>query len=209
MSTICKIAIESSEEEVLLSLTQFLENDDDDYEKIISEWALVNQTNDFEVGEYMPTIFSVKQVTDKITEIHYNSFSKVVDLVSYLTKKLTTKAVVNIYQSTAEACYWAYYLSGEQLREIESGDGEIGDNNGIKLDFENDILGHNISDVGEEPFYIFGSGDMEKYNEEVDIRIGIYLEGGSNWVNYKRIQIIGDSKSNVTSINKPWWKFWW
>jgi len=208
MSTACKICINSKEEDVCLSMSIYLKNEDDEYLEESSEWPLAIEYSEFNPDESMPSLLSIKQVTEDVTEIHYNSFSKVVDLVSYLSKNLKTKAVVNIYQSTAEACYWAYYLDGEQLREIETGDGEILDDNGIKLDFENDQLGHNISDTGEEPFYIFDTEDMEHYNNSVGINAEIYQKYDSNWKNFKMKFILDELNKKIAATSKAWWKFW-
>ncbi|MFT7561783.1 MAG: hypothetical protein ACI93R_003714 [Flavobacteriales bacterium] len=184
MSTVCKICINSKEEDVSSMTLAHIDGIHDQIVHEVSEWPLATENENFKIDENSPTILSIKQVSEDTTEIYYNCFSKAKELTSYLTKSLNTKAVVNMYQSTSEAGYWAYFINGELLREIDSGDGEILEDNGIKLEFEGDELGH---DIGEEDgqLYVFDSDDMDEYNDLVGINVEVYQQYESNWQNYK------------------------
>ena len=209
MSTVCKICINSKEDDVCLATLEHLEVIHGQVDHEDTEWPLATEHENFEIDENLPNLLSIKQVSEDTTEIYYNCFSRVKELATHLTKSLDAKAAVNMYQSTSESCYWAYFINGELLREIDSGDGEILEDNGIKLEFEGDELGHDIAEEADEPMFVFDSGDMDEYNAQVGINVQVYQQYESNWQNYK----INSSQNflsndNIKSTKKPWWQFW-
>jgi hypothetical protein len=155
-------------------------------------------------NEEFPSVFSVKSISERVVEVHFNSFSNVQDLASFLSKQLHVPLVINIYQSVATASYWALYLKGECVREIEAGDGVITNQSGILLDFEIEPLGHDISVEGDEPFYIFDDEDQTHYNEKANIPVEVYQDYDSGWKNL----ILEHTYQEEVSREKPWWKFW-
>ncbi len=203
MSTICKIVVASSADGVVAAIREFLSADEKVFSEESSEWPKSNDAGVFKVGEEFPTVLSVKEVIEGFVEIHFNSFSKLPDLASFLSKKLEAVLVVNIYQSTATASYWAYYLRGECLREIEAGDGEVYSQRGLALAFEEDEPGHDISEEGEEPMFVFDDQDQSEYNERVEIPLEVYQDYGSGWENF-----LVEPSAQVLQGEKPWWKFW-
>jgi len=143
---------------------------------------------------------SVKQGDAAVTEIYFNSFSRLVDLATELSSDLQTGLVVNQHQSTAMASYWAYYRNGEQLRTIEAGDGEILGQTGIPFEFEEDPVGHDVAQDGEEPCIIFDEEDMDSYNASVGIPVEVYQQPQPHWENFLLPQ--------ANQAKKPRWKFW-
>jgi hypothetical protein len=198
MASICKVDINSKEDNVLKITFEYLLSISDEVTQEKSEWPLTDDTENFKANKRHPTLFAIKQVTENTTEIHFNSFSTVSKLATYLTQNLQTKAVVNMYQSTTEASYWAYYDNGELLREVGGYDGTARNISGKKLDFESDNLGHDVSEEFEEdkPMYVFDTQDMDEYNNNVGIKINVFQESDTDWQHYR------------INNTKPWWQFW-
>ena len=216
VSRICKICIVSDEKSVRASVLQYMNSIKTDVMHELSEWPLAGQRAIFKNDEDPPTVLSVKQATEDVTELYYNSFNRMIELSTYLSSTLRTKVVVNIHQSTAEACYWVFYSHGEQFREIYSAEYEVFENHGSKLPFEGDEPGHNSADEGEDPFYAFSSDDMDEYNRQVGVMIDVYHQYEAGWNNYKIDRVYevssktphGMSSSSNTSTEKLWWQFW-
>ena len=154
-----------------------------------------------------PTIFSLKVLEQKFVEIQYNSFGKNRSLSKNISQALNTQVVVNIYQSVTEACYWAFYDNGEEKRVIEFGDGQLLQNDGAKLPFENQPLGYNIGEeISRKEFYVFDMDDMERYNHHVGIEALVYHEFGEGW---KMIRCVPLEK--IKGVGIKWLdslKFW-
>lgn len=181
MSTICKLCVLSSEADVASVIDRLFSDRNVEIHRETTEWAAANERETF-LSDYVdPTILSVKQGPSGVTEIYFNSFSKVTDLALKLSADLASMLVVNQYQSAATASYWAYYLKGEQLRTIEAGDGEIYEQTGIPLEFESNPPGHDIAEDGEEPCIIFDYEDMDSYNASVGIPVEIYQQQEPHW----------------------------
>ena len=184
MSTICKICVNAPESEVTAAIEEWFLATGTSFSRSSTEWPMSNERERF-VNDYSsPSVLSLKQVFDGVTEIHFNSFGKVKNLASALSDKLSTGVSVNQYQSVATASYWAYHLNGRLVREIEAGDGEVYAQSGASLDFENEEPGRDISEEGEEPCIIFDYEDMDAYNSSVGIPVAVYQEFESNWQNF-------------------------
>lgn len=203
MSTVCKIGLRALEADTLEAVRQYLRSVGCDYVEEESEWPLANERDSFHVNECFPSLLSVKAVNPDVVEVHFNSFSRLKGLASYLSSSLDTPVVVNVYQSAATASYWAFYLQGECLREIEAGDGEVSFQSGIPLAFEPESPGHDISDEGEAALFIFNDDDQNDYNEQVGISIDVYQEHGPGWINF----ILDNTPKEQQNV-KAWWRFW-
>lgn len=173
-----------------------------EFAKESSTWPLAVDGENFQINESFPSILSYKRITPDVVEVHFNSFSKLKELASHISNHTKSPVVVNIYQSAAEASYWSYHLNDVCLREIEAGDGEIHYQSGVLLEFEDEPLGHDISD-DDEPFFIFNDEDLNFYNENVGIEVEVYQEYSSNWDNFV-IKNLGHTQRQP----KPWWQFW-
>ncbi|MDJ0941445.1 MAG: hypothetical protein QNJ00_16910 [Woeseiaceae bacterium] len=185
MSTICKLGVAGREEKVCEAIEAWLRERDEIFERTETEWPLADERPRFENGYDEPTLLSVKQVTADVTEIHFNSFNNCDAMASALSKALATRVVVNIFQSTAMASYWAYYRNGEFMRSIESGDDEVKER-GLPLDFENDPPGHDIADDDEEPFFTFDDQDIDDYNKSIIVDVSVYQNFDAGWTNFER-----------------------
>lgn len=211
MSTICKILVGSIDADRIefLIRSHMADAFDCEIEKSEQEWPAA-QDDDHFIGDFSdPTLFCIKVAAESFTEIHYNSFSPNEALCETLSRETKAPVVVNIYQSTAEACYWAYYLDGKALRIIESGDGETTRNEGALLVFETAPLGYNIG-TEDDPFIVFDSDDMEEYNRHVGIDARVYHQLDSGWTVLKRKPTTASSPPKTTAKGgkKTWWKFW-
>lgn len=211
MGSICKIAVLSNERLVCSAINKHFDSTGDQVIHEITEWPLATEREHFIPEDTPPTILSVKQMTENIVEIAYNSFDiEVKDLSIFLSRTLHTKAVVNVYQSISDACGWTLYNNGELLRAIVSAQFELSKNIGSRLDFEGEQPGKNMAEDGEDPWYGFGSEDMDSYNAAVGIPVKVYQNSEPNWQNF-RIDYRKPSqptKSAWHSNTNPWWKFW-
>jgi len=206
MSTICQICFCSSEEIAKAAIESYFIQKNREFEITTTEWPIANEHGSF-VRESEPTMYSLKELSEGLVAIYFNSFSLLNDLATFLSLTLDCAVVVNHYQSTATATYWGYHLKGQLLREIHSGDAVVYKQAGIPLDFENEPLGHNIADVDEENMIIFDEKDIDYYNSSVEIPLKIYQNYPVNWINFELVDNKG-VLSEVVSTNKPWWKFW-
>ncbi len=211
MSTVCKILVGSIDADQIEYLIQSHMADalECEIEKSEQEWPAA-QDDDVFIGDFSdPTLFCIRAAAQGFTEIHYNSFSPNETLCETLSREMGATVVVNIYQSTAEACYWAYYLDGKALRILETGDGETIRNEGVLLPFEKEPLGHDIG-TEDDPFIVFDSDDMEEYNRHVGIDALVYHQLDNGWTVLKRKPAAVSSPPRTTAKGgkKPWWKFW-
>jgi len=184
MSTICKICALEKEDNVVSSLGDILRNSGKTYKVSKTQWPLSGEHDNFIAEDDQPSMLSLKQVTDDVTEIYYNSFNNMKNFASLLSRELSTAVLVIQYQSTSTYCYWAFHKNGELLREIEAGEGEVITDLGAKFDFENAVLGKNIADEGEEPYYFFDYEDMDSHNKHLGFDTEVYQDYGENWVNF-------------------------
>ncbi len=200
MSTICKVCLCASEQDVAEAIRLFLEGVGVAFTQSSTQWPSCHERRLFLATATEPTIFSVKEVSMGLCEVHFNSFGKLQDFSSNLSKTLKLPVVVNMYQSTATACYWAYHLNGVLVRELETGDGEIYSQLGMPLAFEEDTPGRDISEDSESEFYIFDDQVIDEYNLQVGIPAKIYNEFGEGWINIEL------DKKNAPI--KKWWQIW-
>jgi len=210
MSTITKLCVLSDEERVRSELTSFLDLTEKEYEISTSEWPITTRES-FDLYAAEPSIYSIKEVIPGVTEIFINCFGLVKDLATAISKNLTTSLVVLHYQSVSDACYWAYYVNGDCLRELMQGDGELQIQNGKPLPFENEQPGNYIAEDNEESYYFFGDTSMDEYNKEVGIPVETYQQSDANWVNIEISNVEPaqlPAQTKETRIKKPWWKVW-
>jgi hypothetical protein len=194
MSTICKIATPASEQDVLSALRRFLGEKGRRFTESITEWPLASDHARFRPDAEFPSVFSVKQVTNAVSEVHFNSLSAVQELVSFLSRTLATSVVVNEYQSVSTASYWALYSGGVLRRAIEAADAVVLSQHGDPLPFEGPEPGHDIGEDGGT-FVVFDDEDQSRYNHEVQVPVEVYQQYNANW-------------RNIELQNAPWWQFW-
>ena len=208
MSTICKICIRAKEDEVITHLEEILFNAEHEFSVNVSPRPLtITESDSFHEGQAHPTILSCTQATSKTTEIHFNSFNKMEELSSQLSKKLGGSVVVNIYQGTVAAGSWAYHDNGELLREVTFGDGQISVDSGDKLHFEEEQTGRDVSEEHEDVYYVFDCEDMNLYNHKAGVGVQVHHATSSEWTNFK---IERTEKTSVVEeiIDPNWWKIW-
>lgn len=203
MSTVCKICVNAGQDEVARCLREFLASRSTAFDESASEWPEATGPGNFNPDYSFPTILSLKQVTDDVTEVYYNSFGDVETIAAAISAQLNAPVVVNSYQSTAMAAEWALFSGGELRRKVSAEGGEVTSNDGQLLDFEGDHAGRDISEEEDEgPIFAFDDSDMSDYNNRVGIGIGVYHDGGSGWVNLRAQDM------PVADGDRPWWKFW-
>ena len=202
MSTVCKLCVAADEREVIASLGAFLSARlPGDLTPESSEWPKATDRESWIIAYDDPTVLSVRQADPGFIEVFFNSFSRVEDLALHLSAG--SRLVVNQYQSVTTSSYWAYYLDGELIREIEAGDGEVSGESGTPLEFESDPVGHDISEEGEEALFIFDDSDMDQYNEGVGIPVAVYRPPDPGWTNF-----VLPEKAAPSPPEKRGWKFW-
>jgi hypothetical protein len=183
VSAICKIVLPVSESAARAALEVFLRDRDLVFEVTQSEWPEAANRDHFNMGEDFPTVLSVKQVTNAITEIHFNSFAKVEELASFLSSQLMGNAVVNIYQSVSTASYWALHTQGQLARSIEAGDAAVSSHSGDRLPFEGVEPGREVTEDGDH-FTVFDWQEQDWYNREVGVPVSVYQQYGAGWTNF-------------------------
>lgn len=208
MSTICKVALTAEAVRVVPALEQFLRERALPFEVTETEWPAASIHENFQNGEDFPSIFSARQVTPEVTEIHFNSFSKVEDLASHLSAVTGAKGVVNIYQSVSTASYWAFHDDGRLVRAIEADDAIVSSQSGERLVFEHEEPGRPYDDEG---YMVFDCDEQDWYNREVGVPVEVYQEYESSWKNFVLAGRRSDSRSQSQQHQKqqkPWWRFW-
>ena len=183
MSTICKIIVASEKpDEIARVCCEFLSQRDGVEVNVERLSALYPRFDDVFVNESVePSHLFIGSLPNGITEIHFNSFGYCDTLASWITREVSGRVFVVIYQSTAEAGYLGLYEKGEKRRSIEFGDGEITEQEGTLLDFESEPLGHDIGKPGE-PFFVFDSDDLDRYLDKLDTNIALFLGGTLRYV---------------------------
>jgi hypothetical protein len=182
MSTICKMAMSAGITAVIPVLEAFLRDCEISFTQTSSKWPATSERSAFLPGEQFPSILSVKQITPQVTQIEFNSFSRLDDLASYLSAKIGTNVVVNIYQSVSTASYWALHSAGKCRRAIEAGDQVVYAQSGDRLPFERSEPGRAHDEDSE--YIWFDHGEQDWYNREVGVPVEVYQEDeGGGWVN--------------------------
>jgi len=118
------------------------------------------------VWEDLPTMLAIGPEQPDWVTVYYNSFYEMRDIAAAVSDTLKCYSVVVIAQSVSEAYLLCVHKRGEHLRTLqwvgEQGDWTIQE--GEPLPFEKQPLGRNISEGGEEPFYIFERDEvLESY----------------------------------------------
>ncbi len=145
MSTICKLCIPATAGDVLPCVREELAGSGTPYQESETEWPAFGRSG-FLLSDEFPTVLFIRQVTQRTTEIYFNSFCEMEAFADRLSDQLETLAVVILYQSVSTASYWALHRDGGKLRSVAAGDGEIYEEYGDRLDFENDPPGRDVSD---------------------------------------------------------------
>ena len=198
--------MKANKDDVVSFLTEILPSLQQEFIIETTERALTQIERDrFLINYVPPSILSCAQVTKETTEIYFNSFSCMKEISSALSEKIGGFVVVNIYQNTASAGYWAYHLNGKLLREIEFGDGENSIDSGVKFGFEEDQIGHNTAESDENEYIIFDCDDIDLYNQKVGLDVEVYQSSDSSeWTNFR----ITNHQKAPELPSKKWWKFW-
>lgn len=185
MSTICKICVNAGQDDVALWIREFLASRDASFEESTSEWPLSSDRDRFNPDYSFPSVLSLKQVMDSLSEIYYNSFGDVGPLAATISQKFGGPVVVNAWQSTAMAGEWALFSGGALRRKVTTEGGEVTAEAGDPLEFEGAHTGRNIAEEEDDaPIYAFDDTDMSAYNSDVGIGVGVYHDGGSGWTNF-------------------------
>ena len=129
--------------------------------------------DDFLISGQPPTVLAAGYEQPDWLTVHYNSFCKMQELSAELSRALNCLSVVVMAQSVSEAYFVSIHRCGEHLRTLEyAGDqGEWITQDGSPLPFENYPLGRNLSEKGEEPFYVFGRDEVEEYCSQLGLNL--------------------------------------
>ncbi len=206
MSTICKIALRAKADAVVPVIEAFLRERSLSFTRTDTEWPAAGDRDAFIIGYDFPSLLSVKQVTTAVAEIHFNSFAKLNDLASLLSKTFGTNVVVNIYQSVSTASYWALHSMGKRIRSIEAGDREVNSHTGDRLPFEGPEPGRVYEDEGDK-FVWFDSDEQDWYNREVGVPVDVYQDYDAGWINFTIADDLKPTQKEI-DLRKPWWRLW-
>lgn len=103
-----------------------------------------------------------------------------------------------------EAYFLLLYDSGEHFRTLEwvGESGEWARQEGRPLGFEILPLDRNISEAGDEPFYVFGQDEVQQYCRE----LGLLIWEGEDSPSVEIV--VPQPASHVATPAKQWWEFW-
>lgn len=209
MGTICKYALLADESDVVECVSSFLRAHQKDFVQTIDRYPQDGPL----VWDRFPTVWSVREVKEGVVEVGVNSWERASGFARFASFQLQTRLVVNHYQSTSEGCYWAFFLDGDCMREIETTEEPLFEARGDKLSFEREQIGTNISEDGDDPFFIFSYGDMDFFNNGVGIDIEVYepdpphATGCTNWTVLDE-RAGGTPPSSPGKSPRPFWRFW-
>lgn len=201
MGTICKYAVVANQSDVVECVTSFLRANQKDFIQTIDPRAQLGHPGSQTFFDRFPPIWSASETKEGIVEVYVNSWERRSAFASFASFQLQTRLVVNNYQSTADGCYWAFYLDGECRREIETTEEPLFEARGEKLSFEREHMGTNIAEDEEDPFFVFSYEDMDFYNEGVGVDIDVYQSEPHSleWTNWT----ITDPASGTTRNSNP------
>ena len=118
-----------------------------------------------------PTNFAlIAEQPDWLTA-QYNSFFRLDDMAAEISRRLGTVVILGTAQTCSSAYLLGIYESGRHLRTLEFADGSWLAQEGAPLAFEPDPLGENISEEGEEPYYIFDADSVREYCEHFGLKL--------------------------------------
>lgn len=203
MSTVCKIVVPAAADDVADVSRNFLRRKGIEFSESTAEWPAAVTHENFQLDDSFPRTLSINQVTPAISELHFSSFARMEEFASHLSETLRVDVVVNVYQSVSTASYWALHASGQLVRAVEVGDGEVQAQTGAPLPFEGEPLGHDIG-ADDEPFYIFDDEDQDRYNEAVGIPVRVYQDYPPSWLNLVTPK---PPEPVIPAKKKPWWRF--
>ncbi len=209
MGTICKYALLAEESDVVECVSSFLRANQKDFVQTVDRYPQVGEF----VWDRFPTVWSARKIKDGVVEVGVNSWERASGFASFAASQLQTRLVVNHYQSNSDGCYWAYYLDGECMREIETTEEPLFEARGDKLSFEREQIGTNLSEDGDDPFFIFSYEDMDFYNNGVGVDIEVYEPDPPDVTECTNWTVI-DQSAGMTPLTssakraRPFWRFW-
>jgi hypothetical protein len=116
------------------------------------------------LGDRMPRLLALGSTPPGWVTIHYNSFHKMENLAPHLSRLLDARVAVVLAQTVSDGYYICVYDRGEPVRVLEVVQGtDWLMQAGAPLPFEEQPLGENVAEPGEEPFYFFGAQQAEAY----------------------------------------------
>jgi hypothetical protein len=84
-------------------------------------------------------------------------------------------------QSTSSAYQIEVWRAGKNLRTLYIADGVWIKNEGSPLPFENNPLGTDLADEGEEPYFSFGRSDTIEYCGHLGLRLWQTSSDQTRW----------------------------
>ena len=157
-----------------------------------------------------PNYIAVGQTEPDWTTIVHNSFNKMEDWGTLLSKQFSCKLIVTMAQSVSSYYYFALYDHGEKIREIQAcySDDTEEINFGKKFDFENEKPGQKHV-WEEEESYLFDFDAIEEYCKHFNLTIQIDYSN-IKWTVLKGQNIRKEVSEYIQKllVRKPWWKFW-
>lgn len=159
----------------------------------------------FKNSEHDPTRFVVMRRQPEWLTVFFNSFSELDELTLQLSKKFNCRVVTILAQSVTDAYFLLLYDSGEHLRTLEwvGESGEWIRQEGRPLAFESSPLGRNVSQPGEEPFYVFARDEVQQYCRDLGLLI---WEGEDSAAT--EIAVVRQQAQPPAKAKKRWWEFW-
>jgi len=120
-----------------------------------------------------PTMLAVGSEQLGWVTVYYNSFYEMRDIAAEVSRVLKCLTVVVMAQSVSEAYFLCIHRDGGHLRTLQwVGDqGEWMIQDGEPLPFEKRPLGRNISEEGDEPFYIFERDEVLEYCSNLGLEL--------------------------------------
>ncbi len=213
MSTWCALHINSeNSQEVIAEASRWLAStNDSQVESHQAETVDEIYGDKFLISEQVPSMVGIGSWSRGWTSLHFNSFNRMSDFASAISEHLKADVLTVMMQSVSEAYFIEVFRNGEHLRTLSySGDqGQWDEQEGDPLPFEKNPLGHNISEKGEDPFFVFGREDTEEYCKN----LGLDLRAEYGMSVWQILEVRSSSASHQSSIAqnheaKPWWKFW-
>jgi len=207
VGTICKYAVVAEESDVVECVALFLRANEKEFIQTLDQGPPFASPS---VDGRFPSIWTASEVKDGIVEVHVNNWERRSAFASFASFELQARLVVNNFQSTADACYWAFYLDGECRREIETTQDPLFDASGNKLSFEREHIGTDIAEDGEDPFFIFSYEDMNFYNAGVGVDIEVHGSLSSGWTNWTVLDPASGPrpKHRPARRSRSSWRFW-
>jgi hypothetical protein len=124
--------------------------------------------------EQPPTKFAIVSEQPGWFTAHYNSFLRLGELATELSRSLNTVVISVIAQSCSSGYLLSIYQSGRSLRTLEFADGSWIKQEGPLLPFESEPLGKNIAEPGVEPYYVFENESVREYCEHFGLKLWTY-----------------------------------